>query len=563
MLTFARINRNIRSIKRYRDILAILIKYGFGNLVEQLNINYYIELGRKIVTLGTASKGLERLTQAERMRMAMEELGTTFIKLGQLLSTRPDVIPPEYIEEFRKLQDKVPSISSDEVRRQISLELGIPVEELFSSFTDTPLASASISQVHRARLVDGEEVVLKVRRPRIEQLIETDLDILMGLAYLVEKHLPSGELYDPTGIVKEFRRTLYREMDFSREGHTIDRFALNFADDPTLHVPKVFWDYTGETVLTMEYVDGIKVSDFDALRAQGYDLKAIARNGADAILKQVLIHGLFHGDPHPGNIFILPENTVCFLDYGMVGRLDESLKYQLVDLLASVLQRDVDRIITMLLYSGELTDESNIKNLRRDLAEFIDDYYEVPLQEIKAGKLISDFVEILSHYRIKFRSDLILLAKALVTIEGIGRQLDPEFNMIDHLKPFLDKVVQERLAPGTISKEIFRTLQAYGILAKTLPKDLKEFINRVNRNKFKIDLEHRGLEKMISDLDKSSNRLSFSLVIGALIVGSSLIMQTDKGPLLFGFPILGLLGYSIAGFLGLWLAIAILRSGRL
>ncbi|MCP3177087.1 MAG: ABC1 kinase family protein [Desulfuromonadales bacterium] len=563
MLTFTRINRNIRSIRRYRDILSILVKYGFGGLIEQLNITYYIELGRKIVTLGKASKELERLTQAERLRLAMEELGPTFIKLGQLLSTRPDVIPAEFIEEFRKLQDKVPPIPAEEVHKQISLELGQSVDELFSSFSVVPLASASISQVHRARLTTGEEVVLKVRRPRIEQVVDTDLDILMGLAYLVEKHLPSGELYDPTGIVKEFRRTIYREMDFAREGRTIDRFAANFADDPTVHVPQVFWDFTGESVLAMEYVDGIKVSHFDKLRQEGHDLRAIARHGADAILKQVLVHGLFHGDPHPGNIYILDKDRVCFLDYGMVGRLDDSLKYQLVELLVAVLKRDVDRIINMLLYSGELTDESNIRDLRRDLAEFIDDYYEIPLQEINAGKLLSEFVEILSHNRIKFRSDLILLAKALVTIEGIGRQLDPDFNMIDHLKPFLEKVVRERLAPAALGKELLRVLQDYGAFAKTLPSDLKEFINRVNKNKFKIDLEHRGLEKMISDLDKSSNRLSFSLVIGSLIVGSSLIMQTEKGPLLFNFPILGLLGYSIAGFLGLWLAIAILRSGRL
>ncbi|BCA79178.1 2-polyprenylphenol 6-hydroxylase [Desulfuromonas sp. AOP6] len=563
MLTFTRINRNIRSIRRYRDILSILIKYGFGGLIEQLNITYYIELGRKIVTLGKVSRELERLTQAERLRLAMEELGPTFIKLGQLLSTRPDVIPAEFIEELRKLQDKVPPIPADEVRKQITQELSQSVEELFACFSVTPLASASISQVHRARLTTGEEVVLKVRRPRIEQIVETDLDILMGLAYLVEKHLPTGELYDPTGIVKEFRRTIYREMDFSREGHTIDRFAANFSDDPTIHVPRVFWKYTGETVLTMEYVDGIKVSHFDQLRQKGHDLKAIARHGADAILKQVLIHGLFHGDPHPGNIYILEQDKVCFLDYGMVGRLDDSLKYQLVDLLVAVLKRDVDRIINMLLYSGELTDESNIRDLRRDLTDFIDDYYEIPLQEINAGKLLSEFVEILSHNRIKFRSDLILLAKALITIEGIGRQLDPDFNMIDHLKPFLEKVIHERLAPAALGKELLKVLQDYGSFAKTLPSDLKEFINRINKNKFKIDLEHRGLEKMISDLDKSSNRLSFSLVIGSLIVGSSLIMQTEKGPLLFNFPILGLLGYSIAGFLGLWLAVAILRSGRL
>ncbi len=563
MLTFSRINRNIRSIRRYRDILGILIKYGFGHIVEQLNINYYLELGRRIVTLGSAPKEIERLTQPVRMRLALEELGPTFIKLGQILSTRPDVIPKEYADEFCKLQDRVPSVPLPEVLAQLESELGYTAEELFAEFSPTPIAAASIAQVHRGRLPGGEDVVIKIRRPGIERVVETDLDILMGLAYLIEKHITTDEIYDPIGIVKEFRRTLHREMDFTREGHTIDRFSTNFTDDPTVHVPRVYWDYTGETVLTMELVEGIKITDFSRLIEAGHDLRAIARNGADAILKQVLIHGFFHGDPHPGNIFILNGNRVCFLDYGMVGRIDEDLKFQLVDLLVAILQRDAEKVIALLLYSGDLTDEVNTKNLKRDLSEFIDDYYEIPLHEINAGRMLSEFVEILNRYRIKFPADLMLLAKALVTIEGIGRQLDPEFNMISHLKPFMETLLRDRLTPGSISREMIRTVQSYGALAKNLPRDLKEFINRVNRNKFKIDLEHRGLEKLITDLDKSSNRLSFSLLIAALIVGSSLIMQTEKGPLLLGFPVLGFLGYSIAGFLGLWLAIAILRSGRL
>jgi len=563
MLTFSRINRNIRSIRRYRDILGILIKYGFGHVIEQLNINYYLELGRRIVTLGSAPKEIERLTQPVRLRLALEELGPTFIKFGQILSTRPDVIPREYADEFGKLQDTVPSGPLPEVLAQLERELGYPAHELFAEFSPIPIAAASIAQVHRGRLHSGEEVVIKIRRPGIEKIVETDLDILMGLAYLIEKHITTEEIYDPIGIVKEFRRTLHREMDFTREGHTIDRFSANFADDPTVHIPRVYWDYTGETILAMELVEGIKITDLPRLIEAGLDPQTIARNGANAILKQVLIHGFFHGDPHPGNIFILEGNKVCFLDFGMVGRIDEDLKFQLVDLLMAILQRDVEKVITLLLYSGDLTDEIDTRNLKRDLSEFIDDYYEIPLHEINAGRMLTEFIEILNCYRIKFPSDLMLLAKALITIEGIGRQLDPEFNMISHLKPFMETLLSDRITPASISREMVRTVQAYGALAKNLPRDLKEFINRVNRNKFKIDLEHRGLDRLITDLDKSSNRLSFSLLIAALIVGSSLIMQTEKGPLLLGFPVLGFLGYSIAGFLGLWLAIAILRSGRL
>jgi ubiquinone biosynthesis protein len=563
MLTFTRINRNIRSIKRYRYILGILIKYGFGHVVEQLNIDYYLELGRRIVTLGTAPKNIDRLSQPERLRLAMEELGPTFIKLGQILSTRPDVIPREYIDEFRKLQDEVPSVPLSALQEQIRQELGMHVDDVFASFDVVPIAAASIAQVHRARLKSGEDVVVKVRRPGIAEIIETDLDILAGLAYLVENHLPGGELYDPSGLVKEFRRTIYREMDFTREGHTIDRFRANFEDDETVYVPRVYWDFTGETVLTMEYIHGVKVSDMNLLKERGHDLKLIARRGADAFLKQVLAHGLFHGDPHPGNFFILENDIICMLDYGMVGRLDDDLKYRLVDLLLGVLQRDVDRIIMLMIYSGEIGDEVDRKNLKRDISEFIDDYYEIPLGELNVGRLMMEFVDLMNAYRIKFPSDLMLLAKALVTVEGIGRQLDPDFNMIAHLEPFIEKMVHERLSPKNISRQLFQVLHSYGSLMKNLPSDFKEFINRINRNKFKIDLEHRGLEKLITEFDKSSNRVSFSMIIAALIVGSSLIMQSDKGPQLFGFPVLGILGYSIAGILGLWLAIAILRSGRM
>jgi ubiquinone biosynthesis protein len=406
-------------------------------------------------------------------------------------------------------------------------------------------------------------VVFKVRRPGINRTVETDIDILMGLAHLVKQHAPTVALYDPVGLVKEFRRTIRREMDFMREGHTIERFAANFAGDPTVYVPKVYWPHSGETVLALEYIPGIKISEFKELTARGYDLKELARRGATAFLKQVLDHGVFHGDPHPGNIFVLPDHVICMLDYGMVGRLSPELKQQLVDLLEALLQRDVEQIISQLLYSGELTDDADLKSLRRDLHEFIEDYYDILLQELRVGRLLTDFIEILTQHGIRFPADFVLLAKALVAMEGLGRQLDPEFNMIDYMRPYIEKLARERFAPGNISRQAARIAQSYGSLVKNLPRDIKEFLNRLNRNQFKIDLEHRGLERLVTDLDRSSNRISFAVVIGALIVGSSLIMQTDKGPLIFGFPILGFLGYSIAGLLGLWLAIGIIRSGRL
>ena len=563
MLPILRVNRNIRTIRRYRTILGVLIKYGFGHFVEQLNIDYYLELGKRIVTRDKMHRELERLSQPRRLRMAMEELGPTFIKLGQLLSTRPDVLDQEFIREFSKLQDEVPAVPLDQIKTQVQRELGYPVDELFAEFSAEPLAAASIAQVHRGKLRSGEEVVFKVRRPGISRIVETDIDVLMGLAYLIEQHVPAIALYEPVGLVKEFRRSIMREMNFIREGHTVERFAANFADSATVYIPKIFWDCSGEIVLTMEYVPGIKISHMEELKAQGYDLKEIARRGADAFLKQVLDHGLFHADPHPGNIFVLPDQVICMIDFGMVGRLGQDLKEQLLDLLQALLGKDVDRIISQLLYSGELTDTADLKNLKRDLHDFIEDYYDLVLQDIKIGRLFAEFIEILTHHRIHFPPDYMILAKALVVMEGVGRQLDPDFNMISHMRPYVNRLLVERFSPKNITAEAGRIAMAYTSLAKNLPHDIKEFINRLNRNQFKIDLEHRGLEKLVTDLDRSSNRVSFSLVIGSLIVGSSLVMQIDKGPMVFGFPLLGLLGYSIAGLLGLWLAVGILRSGRL
>ncbi len=562
-MPFIRINRNIRSLKRYRQVLGILIKYGFGHIVEQLNIDYYLQLGRRIVSLGTASRELERLTQAARFRLALEELGPTFIKLGQLLSTRPDILPVEVITELDKLQDHVPPVAADLIKGEIQRELGYPVEELFRSFDEEPLAAASISQVHRGCLKNGQKIVCKVRRPGIDDVIQTDLDIMLGLAHLIERHLPGGELYEPVALVKEFRRSIQRELDFSREGRTIDRFTLNFANDERVHIPQVFWEYTGQTVLTLEYVSGIKISHIEELENAGYDLRVIAHNGADIFLQQVFIHGFFHADPHPGNIHVLPDNVLCLLDFGMVGRLDEELKRHLTELLLSVLSRDVERLISQLMLSGDLLDETNQNSLSRDFGEFINDYADLPLQDLNVGLLLNDFIAILTEHRIRFPANLMLLSRAIIVMEGTGRQLDPKFNMMEQVRPFADQIVKERYAPGKIAKEAAKTLQAYQALGKSLPKDLKEFISRVNRNKFKIDLEHRGLDRLINDIDKSTNRISFSMVIAALIIGSSIIMQTDKGPMLFDFPILGLLGYTVAAFLGFGLAIAILRSGRM
>jgi ubiquinone biosynthesis protein len=561
MLNFIQLNRNIRSIRRYRQIGRVLFKYGFDHLLEYLNLSHF--RSRKRGLLRREDGKFAQLAPAERMRLALEELGPTFVKLGQLLSTRPDVIPRSYVDEFAKLQDEVPSFSLNEVRSQIRTELGGEIETIFADFDEEPIAAASIAQVHRARLLTGENVVVKVRRPGVVELVETDIDVLMGIALMAERHLPGSDIYDPVGLIREFSRTIRREMDLAREGHTIEKIASNFTGDRTLYFPKVFWGATAKGVLTLEYIDGIKVSRTTALDQAGLDRKLIARRGADAFLTMILSHGFFHGDPHPGNVLILPDNTICLLDYGMVGRLDEQLKGYLLDLLLAITRRDVDEVISLLSSAGDIGEQLNVRALKRDISEFIDSYYELPLQDIEVGRMLMDFIEIITTYHIRFQPDLMLLTKALITVEGMGRELDPDFNMIEHLRPFIEKALKERVSPRNLARDFSDNLISLFNLARNIPRDLKDLIGRVKRNKFRIDLEHRGLDRFIKELDKSINRLSSSLIISALIVGSSIIMQIDKGPLLFGFPLFAFLGYTIAGIIGLWWVIAIIRSGRL
>lgn len=552
---------NIRSIKRYLNILRVLSTYGFDQVLEMLGLADMVVRSRKLFRGSVPD--IARLTAAERMRLALEELGPTFIKLGQILSTRPDVIPRAFVREFEKLQDNVPSFPFEEVLTQITGELGGPAEQLFAEIDPVPLAAASIAQVHRARLMTGEDVVIKVRRPGIVEVVESDISALMALAGLAERHLPGIELYDPVGIVREFARTIRREMDFSREAHTIEKFRDNFIKTPWMYFPRVYWEQTSRAILTMEYVAGVKVSDREKLFDQGLDVKLIARRGADSFLEMVLNHGFFHGDLHPGNVLILPDNVICLLDYGIVGRLDEDLKTFLTDILSAIVKRDMDEVVSLLLFAGDISDSLDIRALKRDLSNFIDGYYEIPLKEIEVGRMLMEFIEIITLYSIRISPDLMLLVKSLVLIEGMGRALDPGFDMVEHLRPFIVKAIRQKLSPLRVSRDIVQVLSSYINLARNIPRDLKEIINRINRNKFKIDLEHRGLDKFTADFDRSINRLSTSMILAAIIIGSSIIMQTDKGPKVMDFPVLAFMGYTVAGVVGLWLVYAIIRSGRM
>ncbi len=559
------IDRTYRNIKRYRQIIGVFISYGFGGIIEQLNIDYYFALGKNIITLNRSGrKKLIRYSNAQRFRMVLEELGPTFIKFGQMISTRHDFIPPAVINELKKLQDDVPSFPYEEVVAVIESSMEAKIHEVFPEFIVEPVAAASISQVHKARLVSGEQVAVKVQRPGIAATIETDIDIMMNLARLIDRHVQELQIYDTVGVVREFAKTIRKELDFQIEGRHVDRFAANFKDDPNVFITPIHWAVSTREVLTMDWVEGIKIDNIEALIEAGLDPKIIAENGATLILRQVLEFGIFHGDPHPGNLMVLPDNVIAPLDFGIVGHLDEELKQLVLDLVLAIISRDIRQLTSILSTVGVIDEDLvNMRELHADLYDFVDRYYGIPLHQLEVATLIKDFIAITSHHHIRFLPDMMLLVKTLVTIEGVGRNLDPDFDMISHAAPFVKELVAKRMSPKYLSKIAWRQLRELQNLMKMLPRETQEILKKISKGKLKIEFEHVGLDPLGKNLDRIANRLSFSLIVSATIVASSLIMMTDTGYMFMGYPVLGIIGYLAAGGLGFWLAIAILRSGRM
>ena len=556
------IGRTYRHIQRYRQILTVLFKYGFGDLVHTLKIEQYLEIGLQMISRKRREK-IETLSRAERVRMAMEELGPTFIKMGQILSTRPDLLPVEFIQELGKLQDHVPPFEYAQVKDIIERELGVPLGQLFKDFEETPLASASIGQVHRARLVEGDGVVVKVQRPGIRKTIEVDLEIMLHLATLMERHLKAMEIHRPTRIVEEFARTLEKELDYTIEAAHTERFAMQFIDDTTVYVPKIYREATTSRVLTMEYVSGIKASEIARLDEAGLDRREIARRGFDLIMKQVFVHGFFHADPHPGNVFILPGNVICYLDFGMMGRIGRKSREHFADLIMNIVRRDEVKVTDALVRLTISDEEPNHNALERDVAEFIDQHFYRPLKELDLGKLLHQLLEMAARHRLTVPPDLFLMIKALSTAEGVGRVLDPDFDATERAAPFVRRIQLQRLHPKRVAEDIYDSGSDFLHLIKEIPGELREILRQARQGRVKIEFEHRGLENMLFTHDRISNRVAFAIVLASLIIGSSLIVLSGIPPKWHGIPVIGLAGFIIAGVMGLWLLVSIIRRGSM
>jgi ubiquinone biosynthesis protein len=550
----------VRDLSRLHEITSTLIRYGGGDLVRLLGLSTLLESAGRILHWNENAE-LRVLEPAVRARRALEELGPTFVKLGQVLATRVDVFPPNWIAEFEKLQSAVPPVPFEELRPEVERALGRPLQEVFPEVETEAFAAASIAQVHRARLPDGTPVVLKIRRPGIGPKIEADLRIVGHIARLIESEMPELRRYQPVHIVEEFAKSLRREMDLAVEARHMDKFRENFAGVDYVVIPRVYWQWTSEVMNVQERIDGLPGTDLKAVDAAGYDRRLLAARAADSVLKMILVDGFFHADPHPGNVFYLPGCRIAMLDFGMVGRLSEARRDQIVDLLAALSRRDERGVMDVVIdWTGDAS--VNEERLAADIGTLMFHYDKVPLKDINVGQLLNELTAIMREHSIAVPPDLTLLFKALITLEGYGRQMDPEFRMVEHLTPFVRRLIIDRYKPGALAKRAERGLGDALSLVSDLPRDVVRLVKEVRRGKFKIELDLKRLDHFGHQLDRSSNRLTLGVLIAALIVGSSIVMTVEGGPTLFGLPVFGLLGFLGACFLSLALLVSIWRSGR-
>lgn len=556
------LGRRYRHFLRYRQILGIMFKYGFGNIIDALNLEEYIEIGLKLISRNKGDR-LERLSGAMRIRMAFEELGPTFIKFGQILSSRPDLIPVDLLTELARLQDHVPPFDFDEVAAIISSEFGRPHGEVFEFIDRTPIASASIGQVHRAGIEGTGEVAVKIQRPGIRKLVEVDLEILHHLATLAEEHVEEIAHHRPVRIVEEFARSLARELDYSVEASSLERMGRQFSDDRTVHIPGVFRAESSERVLTMEFIRGVKISDRKELIRQGMDIGEITKNGAQFVMKQVFDFGFFHADPHPGNLFVLPKNVICPVDFGMAGSIPRHTRELFVDLIYAIHKKNMGLATRYLVELAEYETEPDLPALEKDLTQFVVLHLERPLKEIRIGQLVNDILEVSSHHKMRIPPDLFLMMKAFATVEGVAKELDPDFDMIRTAAPHVRAAKLSRISPKRVSEDLFGITREALRFARLFPSDLLELLRLAKLGNIRLIIQIQGFERMLATHDQISNRISFAIIIAALIMGAAQLINSNVPPILFGVSVIGIAGFIAAALMGVWLLVAIIKKGRL
>ncbi len=561
-----RFKRTYKNVSRARQIINVFLKYGFGRIIDQLHLNRFIPFRKRLKSFGQWPS-LKSPTVPERLRMSFAELGPSFIKLAQLLSSRPDLITKQFSDEFKKLQDRVPPFPNKEAVKIIEEETKQKIDQIFSKLDEEPVAAASIAQVYHGTLLDGSDVVVKVQRPDIRELIETDINILTTTAHLMEKYVPESAFFNPTGIVEEFTKTIRKELDFIREAKNCLHFRKNFEKINDVYIPNIFSEFTTDKLLIMERIVGIRIDDIDEIKNLGLNRKNLAKIGVDAYFKQVLEDGFFHADPHPGNIFAMPDGRMGFTDFGIVGRVSKELRETMANTFIALINKDFDRLIDQYIELGLVPKDIDYdifrKEFKADLADFLEPLYELSLKEIN----FADYMDTVTHLALKHRmtipSDLLLVNKAMLILENIGRELDPDFNFIAASEPYASKLIREKISPSYFLDRARKNIIEIGDSIIFFPKQMKQFIRKVLRDELHIKMTPIGLDKFIRDMDRSSNRIAFSMIISAILLSSAIMHATGVGPKIYGMSLLGFITFGFAFLLGIWLIISIIRSGRL
>ena len=548
-----------RDLGRVQDIASVLIRYGFGGFVRMLGVGSALERAGRVLHWQQAEE-FTKLDTPQRIRRALEDLGPTFIKLGQILATRVDLFPPQYIAEFEKLQDQVPPVPFEELLPQIEEDIGGSIDDYFMEVDRQPLAAASIAQVHKAVLKDGTAVILKIRRPGLRKIIEADLRLLQRIVDIAESESPDIRRFHPREVLRQFNQSLRRELDLASECRNAERVAANLADDPNIVIPKVYWQWTGERINVQEYIQGIHGRDFESIEKSGLDRKLLADRGSKAVMKMIMEDGFFHADPHPGNVFYLPDNRVAFIDFGMIGRLTEERREQVVSLLYGMINHAPTKVAEILEdWSDNIYTDEEV--LTVDIEAFVDQYSSLSLKDLSLTAMLSDLMALLRDHKLILPADLALLIKAYITLDGLGRYLNPEFNTLVFAAPYIQEIMLERYRPEAIAKRGWRNLISVADLLASLPKDMRKLLRASRKGAVQVDVTVRHLDRYVSMMDNAISRLTMGMVTAALIIGSSIIMTVKGGPELFGLPAFGFLGYTFATVGGIWLLLSIWRSG--
>ncbi len=544
-------SNRIRRLPRYREVANIFIKHGFGFIFQRFSF------GNRNIRLADQSK---QASIPFRLRKAFEELGPTYVKLGQLLSTRPDLLPPAYIKEFERLQDDVAPLPLPVLLEVLQKE-GIDLDRDFVSFNPQPIAAASIAQVHEGVLPSGQRVVIKVQRPGVDKTVESDLGIMMELAKLLEKRSSWGRLYRVSEVVEELGEALINELDFRKEAKNADIFYHNFKGDRHVQVPRVFWELSNRRVLTLEYLEGIKISDFSALRQAGYDHEKIAAHLVEALFKQVYEFGFFHADPHPGNIAVAPGEKIIFYDFGQVGAIDQFTREKAINMVIGMMRYDVNAVTRSMMSIALSNQHVNFDEIRHDVARLQQKYYGLPLSEINIAEALSELLELSVKHQMRLPAELSLMIKMLMTIESIAAQLDSRLSILDIAEPYGKKLLWQKYSPERLKTEILEVMLDYAEVSRKLPRDFHNVLKTLDEGEFRIKMEHHNLNRLTSRIDVSSNRLSLAIILASIIIGTALVVNQSGSKILTRIPLVQG-GFVVGIILGLFLTYSILRSGR-